>query len=147
MPSRSDSYGPAGQGQIVAQPDKAIQGCPCSWCSRNGYNPQMVRYTTEHQGPYENQTLGGNHPISIAAAMDNQTQVWSVGPQALVCYHIAALRHSLKSSSSRMLGMHLCRGSEPSRGSDWCGARPGSMLRCTSLRASSASCRALCQQP
>src|SRR6266576_1700483 len=92
MPSRSNNHGPAGQGQIAAQPDldNVIQGCPCSWCSRNGYNPPTVRRTMEYQDPYGNQNFGGDHPTTAAATMGGQTQTWSVAPQApvLVCCQI-----------------------------------------------------------
>src|SRR5258707_9885753 len=90
MPPSSDNYGPAGQSQIAARPDvdNVIQGCPCSWCSRNRYNPQTARDAMEYQHPYGNQTLGGSHPPGIAATMDGQSQVWSVAPQALVCCQI-----------------------------------------------------------
>jgi len=84
MPSRSDNHEPAGQRQIAAQPDldSVIHGCPCSWCSRNRYNPQTVGRTVEYQDPYGNQNLGGDHSFSVAATMDGQTPTWSVAPQA-----------------------------------------------------------------
>src|ERR1700733_9269041 len=90
MPSISDNPGPAGQEQIVAQPvlDNVLQDCPCSWCSRNRYYPQTVGRTMGYQEPYGNQNLGSEHPISVAAAMGSQTQVWSVAPQAPVCCQI-----------------------------------------------------------
>jgi hypothetical protein len=90
MPSRLDNHGPSGQGQIAAQSDlnNVIQGCPCSWCSRHGYDPQTVRRTTEYQDPYGNQNLGGGHPISVASAMNGQAQTWSAAPQAPVCCQI-----------------------------------------------------------
>ncbi|KAI0276004.1 hypothetical protein BGY98DRAFT_1177967 [Russula aff. rugulosa BPL654] len=82
MPSRSDSHGP-GQEQIATRPDldNLIQDCPCSWCSRNGYNPLTVGGTMEYQEPYWNQSLSGDHPTTFAATMDGQTQT-SVAPQA-----------------------------------------------------------------
>src|SRR5882757_44870 len=92
MPSRSDNHGSAGQGQIAAQPDpdNVIQGCPCSWCSRNRYNPQTVMRTMEYQDPYGNQNFGGDHTTTVAATstMDGQTQTWSVAPQVPVCCQI-----------------------------------------------------------
>ncbi len=42
----------------------------------------------EYQEPYEDQNLGGDHPIGVVAPMDGQTQVWSVAPQAPVCCQI-----------------------------------------------------------
>ncbi|KAI0276006.1 hypothetical protein BGY98DRAFT_988502 [Russula aff. rugulosa BPL654] len=105
IPSRSNNHGPAGQEEIATQPVlyNVIQGCPCSWCSRNGYNPQSVGRSMEYQDPYGNQNLGGDHPTTVVATVDGQSQVWTVAPQALVC--------CLKSSSIRVkrtLGMHLC---------------------------------------
>src|SRR5216684_1365794 len=90
MPPSSDNYGPAGQSQIAAQPDvdNVIQGCPCSWCSRIRYNPQTARHAMEYQHPYGSQTLDGSHPPGVAATMDAQNQVWSVAPQAPVCFQI-----------------------------------------------------------
>src|SRR6266852_2188720 len=89
MPIISGNYGPTGQGQFEAQPvlDNVIQGCPCPWCSRNRYYPQMARRTMEYQDPYGNQNLGGDHPTSVAATMDGQTQTWTVAPQVPVCCH------------------------------------------------------------
>ncbi|KAN0109432.1 hypothetical protein V8E52_009307 [Russula decolorans] len=84
MPSRSDNHEPAGQRQIAAQPDldSVIQGCPCSWCSGNRYNPQTGRRAVEYQDPNGNRNLGDDHYFSVAATVDGQTQLWSVAPQA-----------------------------------------------------------------
>ena len=120
------------QGQITAQSDldNIIQGCPCLWCSRHGDDPQTVRHTIEYQDPYENQNLGGGHPISVAAAMDSQTQTWSATPQTLVCCQIFCFLYlaEILLYLSRIRTMSdstsaWCSG--PSPGPDWCRAWSG----------------------
>ena len=73
----------------------------------------MVRRTMEYQDLYGNQNFGAGRlsdPTTVAATTDDQTQTWSVAPQAPVCRQILCSSYLAETSSSRtkrMLGMHL----------------------------------------